>query len=167
MGAGFLQLPTSIAADGQTVLLGLHDIYRLPTAAGAKLQPWLKTQFQEGWGAVSPHGRWAAYHSNETGRSEIYVQGYPELQGKRQVSQAGGSYPRWRSDGRELYWLAPVDTVMAAEVKPGQAGIESRKPEALFRVPATIFPWFEASSDGKRFLFMEPKPAVSAISGWW
>jgi hypothetical protein len=46
---------------------------------------------------------------------------------------------------------------MAAEVKPGQAGIESGKPEALFRVPATMNPWFEASSDGKRLLFIEPE----------
>jgi hypothetical protein len=46
---------------------------------------------------------------------------------------------------------------MAAEVKPGQAGIESGKPEALFRFVATMFPWFEASSDGKRFLVMEPE----------
>ena len=98
-----------------------------------------------------------AYHSNETGRDEIYVQGYPELRGKRQVSEAGGDFPRWRSDGRELYWYAADGSVMAAEVKPAQAGIESGKPEALFRVPVAMFPWFEASSDGKRFLFMEPE----------
>ena len=151
VATGFLEHPTSIAADGQTLLLGFHDIYRLTAAVGAKPQPWLKTQFQEGWGAVSPHGRWAAYHSNETGRDEIYVQGYPELRGKRQVSQAGGDYPRWSSDGRELYWLAPGGTVMAAEVKPGQAGIESGKPEALFRVPATMSPGSRPPATGSAF----------------
>jgi hypothetical protein len=110
------------------LLLGFHDIYRLTAAVGAKPQPWLKTQVQEGWGAISPDERWAAYHSNETGRDEIYVQGYPELGGKRQVSQAGGNYPQWSSDGRELYWLAPGGTLMATEVKPGQGGSKVGSP---------------------------------------
>jgi Tol biopolymer transport system component len=157
VGTGLLEHPTSIAADGQTLLLGFHDIYRLTAGGGAKPQPWLKTQFLEGWGAVSPDGRWAAYHSNETGRDEIYVQAFPELRGKRQVSQAGGDYPQWSSDGRELYWLAASGTVVAAEVKPEQAGIESGKPEALFRFPETMFPWFQTSSDTKHFLVMEPE----------
>jgi hypothetical protein len=106
--------PGLIIASRQIQARRKHEHFllrdRQSAAVGAKPQPWLKTQFQEGWGAVSPHGRWAAYHSNETGRNEIYVQGYPELRGKRQVSQAGGDYPRWSRDGRELYWLDPGRT---------------------------------------------------------
>jgi hypothetical protein len=73
----------------------------------------------------------------------------------RQVSQAGGDYPRWSSDGRYSIGWPPDGTLTAAEVKPGQAGIESGKPEALFRIPATMSSWFQASSDWKCFLFME------------
>jgi hypothetical protein len=86
------------------------------------------------------------------------VQGYPERRGKWLVSQDGGIIPQWRGDGRELYWVTPDGALMAAEMKPGQTGMETGKPQALFRVPATAgFPWFQPSKDGKRFLVLEPE----------
>jgi eukaryotic-like serine/threonine-protein kinase len=155
--AGFLESPTSIAADGQTLLLGFTDIYQLALADGAKPQPWLKTRFNEGFAAFSPDGRWVAYRSDESGRAEIYVQGHPDRRGKWLVSQAGGDYAAWRSDSRELYWTAPDGTIMAAEIKPGETGMERGNNEALFGVPDLRNPWFQPSSDGKRFLLMEPE----------
>jgi hypothetical protein len=153
----FWESPTSIAADGQTLLLGFTDIYQLALPDGAKPQPWLKTRFNEGFSAFSPDGRWVAYRSDESGRAEIYVQGYPDRRGKWLVSQAGGDNPAWRGDSRELYWTAPDGTIMAADIKPGETGMERGKNEALFRVPDLRKPWFQPTSDGKRFLLMEPE----------
>ena len=157
VAAGFLEHPTSIAADGQTLLLGFHDIYRLTAAVGAKPQPWLKTQFLEGWGAVSPHGRWAAYHSNETGRDEIYVQGYPELRGKRQVSQAGGDYPQWQQRRPGTLLVGPRWHAHGGGGEAGTGGHRKWEARGALPRPGDYVPWFQASSDGKRFLVMEPE----------
>ena len=55
----------------------------------------------------SPDGRWIAYASNEPGNLEIYVASFPEVNGKWQVSTAGGQEPRWRHDGKELFFVSP------------------------------------------------------------
>ncbi|MFN0123882.1 MAG: protein kinase domain-containing protein, partial [Blastocatellia bacterium] len=65
---------------------------------------YLATQFDEYWAKVSPDGHWLAYQSNESGRYEIYVQSFPEPGRKVTVSQVGGTFPRWREDGKELYY---------------------------------------------------------------
>jgi len=76
----------------------------------------LSTPFNEQGGVFSPDGRWVAYQSNESGRDEIYVRPFPGPGGQWQVSTAGGSDPRWRPDGKELYYLAPDLKLMAAAV---------------------------------------------------
>jgi hypothetical protein len=70
-------------------------------------------------GEFSPDGRWLVYESNESGRYEVYVQPFPQAGGKWQVSSAGGTQPRWRRDGRELYYVAPDARLMAVAVAPG------------------------------------------------
>jgi Tol biopolymer transport system component len=70
-------------------------------------------------GQFSPDGKWVAYASNETGKWEIYVTSFPEPQGKWQVSIGGGEQPRWRGDGRELFYLSSDDKMMAAPVTTG------------------------------------------------
>ena len=67
----------------------------------------LQTDANELWGQFSPDGRWVAYQSNETGRYEIYVRAFPAPGGAVPVSTAGGVYPRWSRDGKELYFIAP------------------------------------------------------------
>src|SRR5262249_35752586 len=67
----------------------------------------VKTPFEELNGQFSPDGRWVAYETNESGRFEIVVQPFPVPTGKWQVSTAGGMQPRWRADGKELYFIAP------------------------------------------------------------
>jgi Tol biopolymer transport system component len=64
----------------------------------------------------SPDGRWLAYASNESGRSEVYDTAFPGG-GKSQISADGGGFPRWRGDGAELYYLSPDNAVMAVRVK--------------------------------------------------
>ena len=71
-------------------------------------------------GQVSPDGRWLAYGSNETGRMEVYVSSFPQAKGKWQVSFTGGQHPRWRKDGRELFYCRIDGALMAADVTPGR-----------------------------------------------
>lgn len=105
----------------------------------------------------SPDGQWMAYASNETGSMEVYVSRFPGANGKWQVSSAGGQEPRWRADGKELFYLSPEGKMMAAEVTAG-AGFKASAPVVLFqtkrRQPVSSFAVFsyDVSGDGKRFL---------------
>ena len=105
----------------------------------------LKTNFNERWGVFSPDGRWVAYISNESGRDEIYVRPFqaqptltfqgaadPRAAGQWQVSTAGGVFPRWRPDGKELYYIAPDGKLMAAPIAVNGAALEPGMPLALF-----------------------------------
>jgi serine/threonine protein kinase/roadblock/LC7 domain-containing protein len=102
----------------------------------------LKTPFREAYGTFSPDGRWVAYHSNESGRTEVYVRPFipPDATGTAaavaggqwQVSIAGGIHPLWRSDGKELYYINPDGAVMAAPIKVNGATLEPGAPVMLF-----------------------------------
>jgi Tol biopolymer transport system component len=70
-------------------------------------------------GQFSPDGKWVAYASNESGKWEIYVTSFPEAKGKWQISSGGGEQPRWRGDGKELFYLSSDGNVMAAPVSTG------------------------------------------------
>jgi len=132
------------------------DIWLVPTGGDRKPVPWLKTSFFEGNAAFSPDGRFLAYQSNESGRMEIYVQSFPGPGGKWQVSTAGGTEPRWRGDGKELFYRSADQKLMAVDVQTGatfQAGI----PKPLFSVllDAQIGrAHYLASRDGQRFLLV-------------
>ena len=89
------------------------DIWVLPTTGDAKPYPFLKTPFLELLPVVSPDGRFIAYQSNESGRTQVYVQNFPQPGGKSQISTDGGIEPQWRADGKELYYRAPDQRLMA------------------------------------------------------
>ena len=105
----------------------------------------------------SPDGRWMAYASNETGSMEIYVSPFPSSNGKWQVSSGGGQEPRWRQDGKELFYLSADGTMMAAAVTTG-ASLKAASPVALFQThrPQPISSQddfsYDVSGDGQRFL---------------
>ena len=90
------------------------------------------TPAEETLAQFSPDGRWVAYQTNESGRFEVVVQPFPGAGGKWQVSTAGGVAPRWRADGRELYFLAPNATMMAVPVTAAGTSFETGTPVALF-----------------------------------
>lgn len=97
--------------------------------------PVAQTPANEGWGEFSPDGRFVAYQSNESGRFEIYVRTFPGAEGKWLVSVAGGTQPRWRRDGKELFYMAPDGRLMAvllAADKTGRA-LNIGNAVALFR----------------------------------
>src|SRR5262249_20331854 len=105
----------------------------------------------------SPDGRWVAYSSNESGRMEVYVSPFPSMNAKWQVSPNGGLEPRWRRDGKELFYPAPDATLMASPLMIG-ASFQSGSPVALFqthrRVPISSQDLFsyDVTPDGQRFL---------------
>jgi eukaryotic-like serine/threonine-protein kinase len=83
-------------------------------------------------GQFSPDGKWVAYASNESGRWEVYVTSFPEARGKWQVSAEGGEQPRWRGDGKELFYLSADAKVMAVPLKGG-GGFDPGAPVMLFQ----------------------------------
>ncbi len=153
-----------------------------PGLGGGERKPFvfLQSQFTERNGQFSPDGRWVAYASNDTGRYEVYVQSFSPAPGggggagKWQISSGGGDQPRWRRDGKELFYLSPDGTLMAVEVKAG-AGFERGTPKALFRTRLSIqgLSGFEysASGDGQRFLVNqlageEASTSLTVVLNW-
>lgn len=107
-------------------------------------------------GKLSPDGRWMAYASDESGRWQIYVQPFPPTGEQHQISADGGSEPRWRHDGRELFFLSPSHQLMAVSISTSKAFAASA-PAVLFqtRVPLTenVYRWnYAVSRDGQRFI---------------
>ncbi len=99
---------------------------------GPTPKPFVQTPFVEAQGEFSPDGRWVTYCSNESGRMEIYVVPFPGPGGKWQVSTAGGQMPRWRRDGREVFYMSPDSKLMAAPIHANGATLEVGIPVALF-----------------------------------
>jgi len=135
----------------QIMVLGLDD---------RKAQPFLQTQtFQDG-PQFSPDGHWLAYASNESGRTEIYVQPYPGPGGKWQISNEGGTEPVWNRNGHELFYRSG-DKMMAVDIGT-QSGFAAGKPQQLFeghylRNPIGYArPNYDVSADGQRFLMLKP-----------
>jgi hypothetical protein len=108
-------------------------------------------------GQFSPDGHWVAYSSNESGRWQVYVAPFPGPGGRYQISVGGGQQPRWRRDGKELFFLSPDRKLMSVTVKTGPAFVFSAaKPlfETRAHEPITAEEFFtyDVSADGQRFL---------------
>jgi Tol biopolymer transport system component len=93
----------------------------------------LRTEANELWGQFSPDGHWLAYQSNETGRYEIYVRPFPSRSGPTPVSSAGGVYPRWSRDGKELYFISPDAKMMAVPIRTTATTLDAGVPASLFQ----------------------------------
>jgi Tol biopolymer transport system component len=120
-----------------------------------ELRPYLATPFVERDPSFSPDDAWIAYVSNESGRDEIYVERFPTHDARRQISNGGGQAPRWRGDGKELFFVAPGGTLMAVDFTNEKAA-----PKALFRLPGN---GYDVARDGQRFLIDQPVDDVSTV----
>jgi Tol biopolymer transport system component len=165
-------VPTSCSRDG-LVLYTQSDVktgneIRLASLNGKRDGNSLPGTLMRGAGGqFSPDGRWIAYASGESGRSEVYVVSVTGAGEKRIVSLAGGLEPRWR-DSNEIFYLAPDGGVMSAQVTSG-ADLQVAAPKLLFQAPARATVW-DVTSDGKRFLFAvpaEPGAGVFSVSLGW
>lgn len=172
-GGGPIQTPASFAPDGRTLLFtefrGFREqsIARVALDVKSKPERLLDGRFAQLRPELSPDGRWLAYQSDETGRFEIYVRPYPDVQaGKWQVSQGGGTTPRWRGDGRELFFHDGTGIAAVAVTPAASASgtIRFGTPVRLFDSPAGLSRLgaeFDVSAAGTRFLVIVdgPQPA--------
>jgi serine/threonine protein kinase len=181
-GANF---PSAWSPDGRFIIFvrrGVKtrmDIYALPLFGDRKEYLILNSPFNEQTPAFSPDGRWLAYTSDETGNYEIYVQSF-SADGKlgadkQRVSTIGGTYPVWRRDGSELFFVAPDGQMMSSAVKTGGTEFQFGAPKPLFKTRMlawiTNFHEYDVSPDGQRFLIGtlvgEPKaPPPTVILNW-
>ncbi len=115
----------------QRVYVGL---WLLPLGGDGKLQPFLSGPFNAAHASLSPDGRWLAYSSDETGRSEIYVQDFPRRSKKIQVSTNGGDQASWNHNGKELFYLSADQKLMVVAVST-QGEFKAGVPHMLFHAP--------------------------------
>jgi hypothetical protein len=104
---------------------------------------------------ISPDGRWLAFASTQSGQLQVYVSPVPATGEQRQIAASGGEHPQWRGDGRELFFIAPDGSMMAAAITPGPT-FDFAAPRVLFKTALTAdlsSQRFVATADGTRFLF--------------
>jgi len=161
-------VPSASSADGRYLLFARgriatytnrSDIWVLPLTGDKKPFPLIESRAVNIAPVLSPDGRWIAYTTNESGTRQIVVQPFPESSGGRwDVTTSGGMEPRWRRDGKELFYLGLDGTMMAVEVQRGSGdAFEFDAPRALFQTGIVLpaFPieyFYDVAADGERFL---------------
>jgi serine/threonine protein kinase/Tol biopolymer transport system component len=139
------------------------DLWALPLTGARKPIEIARTPFFESDGRFSPEGRWVAYVSNETGRSQVFVRPFPGPAPNRQVSSVHGWMPRWRRDGGELFYIEEDRLVALPVIRIGTI-LELGPPRTLFRFPRGWGGIFEPSPDGQRFLITRTVTDASPIT---
>ena len=155
--------PYAWSADGAFVSVSVlspdtsYDILLLPMSGDHQPTIFLQTPYYEGLGMSSPDGRWMAYSSEESGDRQIYIQPFPEPGGQWAISTEGGREPRWRGDGKELYYLSAAREVMAVDID-----IDTAEDTPVVGIPHRLFVpalsskgqrnVFDVTADGQRFL---------------
>jgi len=177
--------PMDWSRDGRSLLFSQRgngtglDLWVLPMEGDHKPVPYLVTPFSEGQAQFSPDGRWVVYTSDETGTKEVYVRPFPPSDGEWSVSIAGGEQPRWRGDGKELFFESADGRLIAVPVKANAGAnpsFEAGSPVALFDAhmvhngPDTQFQ-YNVSADGKRFLINttglgSATPLLTMVTNW-
>jgi serine/threonine protein kinase len=159
-------VPTDWSRDGRFLLYRTvdlqagSDLWALPMDGSGKPIPVAQTTFDERGGHFFPDGQWVAFESNESGRYEIYIQRFPDPSARILISSGGGLQPRFRPDGKELFYVAPDGRLMAVPLRFPSGGqtVEPDPPVALFvtRVASTLSAGsgeeYAVSADGQRFL---------------
>jgi Tol biopolymer transport system component/predicted Ser/Thr protein kinase len=149
--------PTDWSADGRFLLYTVtdpqtgFDLWVLPMTGERKPEAVIRTQFNESQAKFAPDARWIAYTSNESGRAEIYLQGFPQATSRAQISTSGGNRPHWRRDGKELFFTSLAGEMMAVDIGVAPDGsLKAGLPHRLFAVNA-LGAW-SVTPDGQRFL---------------
>jgi Tol biopolymer transport system component len=155
--------PEGWLVDEETLLFvmgesGARTIGLLPPDGSAEPELVLEKDFLVDEPQVSPDGRWLAYISQESGQWEVYVEPFQRVGDRVRVSPEGGGQPKWRGDGKELFYVSPDGRLMAVDVRAEEARIEVGLPVALFAgvnsTPNTDH--FAVTADGQRFLLTAP-----------
>jgi len=154
-------IPNSWSVDDQQILFTRQvtsgEYLELMPVSGGEPTRFLTSKGSESNGQISPDGKWVAYASDESGVWEIYVTSFPGAAGKWQVSRGGGTEPRWRGDGKEVFYIAPSGMLMAVPVN-GESIFATGTPAPLFQIhgrapiSSTDVFTYDVAKDGKRFL---------------
>jgi Tol biopolymer transport system component len=181
------QFAATITRDGRSVLFQetiepRFFIMQLDVGSGRAPAPLLGTTFLQRNPRVSPNGKFIAYESNETGRFEIYVRPFPDIDsGRWLVSTAGGLAPVWSPMGDELFYESPTGELMTVKIGPGSSWVAQR-PVVLadashdWSLGGFSAPSYDVSPDGKRFLVIKRDPGgerpqnsarVVLVSNWF
>jgi Tol biopolymer transport system component len=153
--------PNSWTLDGQEILCTFQEPnythLLLVPVTGGKPAPLLSGKGNQIDGQISHDGKWLAYASDESGQWEVYVSTFPGAAGKWQVSRGGGTEPRWRGDGKEIYYLAPGGMLTAVPVNY-EGTFSTGQPMPLFQfhgrapISSTDVFTYDVSNDGSKFL---------------
>ncbi len=157
------EIPYCLSPDGHYLVYtrrllndpgGNVDIWALPLMGDRKPFPVVQTPFADAGPAVSPAGKWMAYQNNESGRTEVYLTAFPDGGARWQASTNGGADPRWRWDGKELYFLDPTDNLMAVDVDISGGTPRLGVPHTLFQAIGVQrqVGSYVVTGDGKKFL---------------
>jgi Tol biopolymer transport system component len=163
--------PMSWSADGRFLVIdsrlrsrqNRQEVSILPLAGDAKTHSYLNASYANSGGQLSPDGRWLAYASEESGRPEVYVTSFPKAKGKWQISSTGGHTPRWRRDGRELFFCRSDGILMVAEVTAGRDSFAAGlvKPLSQRRIFQNLFiAAYDVFPDGQRFVMSAIRPVA-------
>jgi Tol biopolymer transport system component len=167
-------LPMAVSPDSGSLLyaldndrsVGLFDlILRDLRGAGAE-RTLVGSGEDDSFGQISPDGRWLAWASDESGQYEVYIAPFPGPGALVQVSRAGGSQPRWRPSGGELFFKTPDNTLVAVPIESGSGTFSVGAPVPLFQVVEFVGWTYDVAADGERFLVREPldESGVSPIT---
>ena len=176
--------PVGWSRDGQTLVWiqssekgTERSIWMMPVADPKKAAMYLRDGAQNLEARLSPDGKWIAYSTDRSGRFEVEVRSFPVPGARLPVSLQGGGYPRWRADGRELYYLSPDSQLMAVAVTPGDPPVFGN-PARLFEVHLVAHPdrgnfaayEYDVSADGSRFLINRqiaaPVTSMTVVLNW-
>jgi serine/threonine protein kinase/Tol biopolymer transport system component len=170
-------VPMCWSPDGKSIVYSVYgrnanvDQWVLPLAGDRKPVPFLQSPFRKTHPQISSDGKWIAYTSEETGRLEIYVQPFPTGEGKWQISTSGGIFPRWRRDGKELFYMGDVSLgkMISVKVKPVGPTFAFGDPMELFDSGyvelghvGVNYHTYAVSPDGQRFLIPRPVSTSAA-----
>ena len=164
--------PHDVSRDGKWMLFvdhrqaGAADIYALGLDPPGKPRPFATTPFNEQSPRFSPDGRWVAYESNASGRPEIYVRPFEGSELAARISKDGGTRPRWRDDGKEIFFVGPAGRLMTVSM---HGGVPTGPPRMLFQ-SSDIVEFEPAAPDGSRFLVQFEErtsdPPVHVLINW-
>jgi len=139
------------------------NIWILPLFGDKKPFPLVQSQFNLLTPAFSPDGKWLAYSSDESGKREVFVVSFPQGGGKWQVSSGGGSQPRWRADGKGLFYISEDNKLMSVEIQEQGASLAIGKTQTLFQSNAFTGTGasYDVTSDGRKFIVASPLAPTS------
>jgi Tol biopolymer transport system component len=165
---------TDWSRDGKYLMYQelLQQLYYLPLQGDRKPVLFQSANFGQALGVFSPDVRWVAFCSTESGEQRVYVVPFPGPGGKWQVSSGSGCMPRWRQDGKEIFYLSGDSKIMSAQVSANGASFEAGTVKPLFetRIYRSLNGGFDVTGDGQKFILAyesgQPDAVITLLENW-